>query len=240
MGAMMGGTMRSPFTALLFMLELTHDVNVLPALLVACVAADAVTVLLMKRSILTEKVARRGHHVMREYSVSPLHLLRVADVMDKDVPTVPATLPVDTLFHQLADLDPQLARHQAWPIVDDAERLVGVLTRGDLVKRLERADGEGAGESVLDAGTRQPYVTYPDELLDQAMERMLAHDIGRLPVVDRDDPTRLVGFLGRAEVLAAWSHTAREDRVRESGWLTRSWRGLRAAIRDGRKPAPPP
>src|SRR5205807_1509461 len=75
MGATMGGTMRSPFTAVAFMLELTHDVNVLPSLFVACMAADVVTVLLMKRSILTEKVARRGYHVMREYIVSPLHQL---------------------------------------------------------------------------------------------------------------------------------------------------------------------
>jgi len=67
---------RSPFTAVAFMVELTHDVNVLPGLLVACVAADAVTVLLMKRSILTEKVARRGYHVTREYIANPLHLLR--------------------------------------------------------------------------------------------------------------------------------------------------------------------
>ncbi|HEX4628160.1 MAG TPA: chloride channel protein, partial [Gemmatimonadales bacterium] len=127
MGAMMGGTMRSPFTAVVFMLELTHDVNVFPSLFVACVAADAVTVLLMKRSILTEKVARRGHHVMREYSVSPLHRLRVADVMDKDVPTVPADFPVDTLFLRLAETDPVLARRHAWPIVDDAGRLVGLV-----------------------------------------------------------------------------------------------------------------
>ncbi|HTR19871.1 MAG TPA: chloride channel protein [Gemmatimonadales bacterium] len=233
MGAMMGGTMRSPFTALLFMLELTHDVNVLPALLVACVAAHAVTVLLMKRSILTEKVARRGHHVMREYSVSPLHRLRVEDVMETTVPKVPANLPVDTLFQQLADLDPQLARQQAWPIVDDADRLVGLLTRGDLVRRLEAAEADG-NATVLDAGTRRPIVTYPDELLDQAMEQMLAHDIGRLPVVNRDDPSRLVGFLGRTEVLAAWRHAADEDRVRESGWLTRSLRALREAIEEDR------
>src|SRR5438876_10921207 len=75
MGAMLGGTMRAPFTAVVFLLELTHDAQVLPSLLVACVAADAVTVLLMKRSILTEKVARRGTHVMREYILSPLHQL---------------------------------------------------------------------------------------------------------------------------------------------------------------------
>src|SRR5207249_9820172 len=117
MGAMMGGTMRAPFTAIAFMVEVTHDINLLPALLIACVAADAVTVLLMKRSILTEKMARRGHHVMREYIVNPLHLVRVGDVMEKDVPTVPPGLAVDGLFQRLAEEDPVIARRQEWPIV---------------------------------------------------------------------------------------------------------------------------
>src|SRR5438094_280120 len=168
MGALMGGTMRAPFTATAFMLELTHDVKVLPFVFVACVAADAVTVLLMKRSILTEKVARRGHHVMREYIVSPLHQLRVADVMEKDVPTVPASLPVDTLIVHLAALDPLLARRQAWPIVDDGGRLVGMLTRGDLVLALEQVEADG--QTVLEAGTRALVLTYPDELLEQATQ----------------------------------------------------------------------
>src|SRR5690349_6186407 len=82
MGAMMGGTMRSPFTAVAFMLELTHDINALPAVFIACIAAHGVTVLLMKRSILTEKVARRGYHLTREYTVNPLQLLRVREVME--------------------------------------------------------------------------------------------------------------------------------------------------------------
>src|SRR6058998_2908650 len=174
MGAMMGGTMRSPFTAVAFMVELTHDVNVLPGLLVACVAADAVTVLLMKRSILTEKVARRGHHVMREYIVSPLHLLRVADVLERDVPAVPAGLPVDGLFSRLAKEDPVLARRQSWPLVDDADRLVGIVTRGDLVRALEGEAGDRA--TVLDAASRDLVVTYPDELLEDASAKMLEHD----------------------------------------------------------------
>src|SRR5206468_9445864 len=104
MGAMMGGTMRAPFTAIVFMVEATHDINLLPALLVACVAADAVTVLLMRRSILTEKVARRGYHLTREYSANPLHLLRVQDVMEPPVlqvadPTPAVTYPDELLDH---------------------------------------------------------------------------------------------------------------------------------------------
>jgi CBS domain-containing protein len=81
MAAMMGGTMRSPLTSIIFLLELTHDIGLLPGLLIACTAAHAVTVLMMRRSILTEKVARRGHHVLREYVVNPLAQFRVDDVM---------------------------------------------------------------------------------------------------------------------------------------------------------------
>src|SRR4029079_17174329 len=72
MAAMMGGTMRSPLTAMIFTLELTHDLNLLPALLVSCIAAHALTVLWLRRSILTEKVARGGYHVTRGYSVDTL------------------------------------------------------------------------------------------------------------------------------------------------------------------------
>lgn len=219
MGAMMGGTMRAPFTAMAFMLEVTHDVNLLPAMLVACVSADAVTVLLMKRSILTEKMARRGHHVMREYIVNPLHLMRVAEVMEREVPTVPASLPVEGLFQRLADEDPIIARRQEWAIVDDADRLVGIVTRGDLVRALEREDSEIA--TLADLASRRLVVTHEDELLEEATAKMITHDIGRLPVVDREDAGRLVGLLGRAGVMAVWLHATREEQARESGWLSR-------------------
>jgi len=228
MGAMMGGTMRAPFTAIVFMVEATHDINLLPALLVACVAADAVTVLLMRRSILTEKLARRGRHVMREYIVNPLHLLRVADVMEKDVPTVPAALPVDGLFQRLADEDPVMAKRHEWPVVDENGRLVGLVTRGDLVRALE---GEDENATVSDLSKTRLIVTHDDELLEEATAKMIAHDIGRLPVVDRDDPTRLVGLLGRAGVMAVWLHASREEQTRDSGWLSGRLKELRGRLR---------
>ena len=229
MGAMMAGTMGAPFTAIAFVVEVTHDVNLLPGLLIACVAADAVTVLIMKRSILTEKIARRGHHVMREYIVNPLHLVRVADVMERDIPTVPAGLPVQGLFQRLADEDPVMARRQEWPLVDDNGRLLGIVTRGDLVRALEGDDGEGA--TVNDIGSRSLVVTYEDELLEEATAKMIAHDIGRLPVVDRADSSRLVGLLGRAGVMAAWLHTSREEQTRDAGWLAGPLKGLPGRLR---------
>ncbi|MDE3067341.1 MAG: chloride channel protein [Verrucomicrobiota bacterium] len=83
MGAIMGGTMRSPLTGRIFILELTHDLNALPALFIGSVAALGVTVLVLRRSILTEKLARRGQHIAREYSVDLFELVRVGEVMDR-------------------------------------------------------------------------------------------------------------------------------------------------------------
>lgn len=169
MAAIMGGTMRSPLTAVAFMLELTDDILVLPALLIACVGAQAVTVLLMRRSILTEKVARRGYHVMREYIVNPLARVRVEDVMQRDVPTIPAEMKVDALFGRLAAQNSVLERQYAWPIVDRAGALVGLITRGDVVKALERP---GEPQTVLEAGASSPVVAFPDEMLEEAVDTM--------------------------------------------------------------------
>ena len=102
MAAMMGGTMRSPLTAMVFAVELTRDFNLFPAVMIGSVAALGVTVLLMRRSILTEKLARRGHHITREYGIDPFELARVRDVMDEEVPSVPATMKLKELSDLIA------------------------------------------------------------------------------------------------------------------------------------------
>src|SRR5947209_8137814 len=147
MAAMMGGTMRSPLTAMVFTLELTSDFNLFPALLVGCVAAYAVTVLLLRRSILTEKVARRGYHITREYSVDPLAVLWVGEVMDEDPPTVPASMKVAELSDRIAHRDPRLTKRQGIPVVDDEGRLAGIITRGDVLRAIE--EGANSDTTVL-------------------------------------------------------------------------------------------
>jgi len=215
MAAMMGGTMRSPLTAILFTVELTHDWNVLPALLVGAVVAHGATVLLLRRSILTEKVARRGHHLVREYSVDPFDVHRIGEVMDRGVVTIPATMTVGELSARIAAGDPTLTGRQGVPIVDGNGELAGIITRSDLMRAL--ADESGREESVLDAGSRDLVVGHDDELLRDAVSRMLAHDIGRLLIVDRRDPGRLVGYLGRAGIMRARVRLYEEENLRERG-----------------------
>jgi H+/Cl- antiporter ClcA len=217
MAAMMGGTMRSPLTAMIFTLELTQDLNLLPGLLVSCIAAHGVTVLLLRRSILTEKVARRGYHVMREYSVDPLTMVRVGEVMDRIVPTVPASMRLIELSDRIASHDPRLAGHEGLLIVDDNNELAGIITRGDVLRALEQNGHHDA--TVLDAGSRNLVVTFSDEVLYDAASKMLRNNIGRLPVVNRQQSRRIVGYLGRSNLMAGHLRRLEEEHVRERRFL---------------------
>jgi CIC family chloride channel protein len=233
MAAMMGGTMRSPLTAIAFLLELTHDVELLPGLLVGCVAAHAVTVLLMKRSILTEKVARRGYHVVREYSVSPLARFSVGDVMERDVPTIPAEICGADIVRRLLLQDPVFGRRHSWPLVDEHGALAGILTRGDLLQALNDTDGDD--RTMLEIGTPSPVVAYPDDQLEDALNLMLRSSVGRLPVVDRSEPARLVGMLSRGSIATAYRSVLEEEDAVEQSPLSAHIRAVRDRLRDGKR-----
>jgi H+/Cl- antiporter ClcA/CBS domain-containing protein len=220
MAAMMAGTMRSPLTGMVFALELTHDLGALPVLLVGCVAALGVTVLLMRRSILTEKLARRGQHVAREYSVDFFELMRVQEVMDTDPPTIPAEMKVAQLSDLIAKGDSILCRRQGTLIVDKNNSLVGIITRGDVVRALRQ--DQQADMTVLAAGKTDLVVTYPDEPLCDALETMLKNDVGRLPVVERVNNSRIVGYLGRSSILAARLRQHHAEELRHRGEIVDS------------------
>jgi len=219
MSAMMGGTMRSPLTAMIFALELTQDLNLLPGLLAGCIAAHGVTVLLLRRSILTEKVARRGYHVMREYGVDPLTMVRIGEVMDKNACVIPGSMSLIELSDRIARNDPEVSRHEGLLIVDANQQLTGIITRGDVVHAL--AQDTGNGTTVSTAGSHNVIVTYADELLYEAVSKMVNNNIGRLPVVSRRDPRHIVGYLGRSNLMAGRLRHFEDEHVRERRFLKR-------------------
>ena len=225
MAAIMGGTMRSPFTAVIFALELTDDIHALPVLFVGAICALGVTVLVMRRSILTEKIARRGHHITREYSVDAFELMRVSEVMDNKPPTVAAETTVGELADRIAKDDPEVTRRQAVLILNAKGDLAGIITRGDILRALQNG---GAAQTVLAAGNQDLVVTHPREQLRVAIAKMLSNEVGRLPVVDPDHPERVVGYLGRASIVSARQRQHEEEHHREPGVFSGSGRSGRS------------
>lgn len=218
MAAMMGGTMRSPFTAILFTVELTHDFNLLPGLLLGAIAGEIVTVLILPRSILTEKVARRGYHLTREYSIDPLTIIRVEEIMDTDISPISAEMKLSEYIQRKAEGDKTLGTRDGSLLVDNRGRLVGIMTRSDLLQAIQDRDEVDPATTVLDAGTRELVVAFPDEMLDAAVGKMLRNDIGRLPVMQRDDPQKVVAYLGRSDIMSARARLMEEEDLRERSW----------------------
>jgi CIC family chloride channel protein len=209
MGAILGGTMRSPLTGIVFAFELTHDVNVLLPLLVAATVAHGFTVLAMQRSILTEKVSRRGYHLSREYAVDPLEILFVREVMHTKVVALPGST-------RVADLAQALHRDTAhgqrlYPVVD-GERLVGVASRGAL---LQLAPSVGAGQTLAEVVSGGVVVAYPDEPLRAVVYRMAETGHTRLPVVERNGNQGLVGLVSLEDLLKARALNLDAERRRE-------------------------
>jgi len=209
MAAMMGGTMRAPLTATLFAVELTGNFGVMVPVLTACAFAYGVTVLLLKRSILTEKIARRGHHVTREYHVDPFDLVRVADLMTRPVEALPASMTVAQVVDHFTTLE---RRHTSYPVVDAQGIVVGEVTRADsLAWTVEQGDRDKTMGELL-AG-RELLVGYPDELASQLADRMALAGVGRVPIVDRADG-KLLGLVGRKDLLRLRALRLAEERER--------------------------
>ena len=217
MGAVFGAASRATFTFIIFAFEITRDYNsILPLMLVA-VIADGIAIAFGESSVMTEKLVRRGLKIHADYEPDVLRQISVGEAMVKDPPEIPATMLVRELAQRLAQHDPVLSRHQGVLIVDDAGKLKGIVTRGDLLRAMEK---NPSGEmTVLDAGTSQVLVAFEDELLYDAANRMVAADVGRLPVVERGDTTKVIGYLGRSGVLSARLRQIREEQVREPGWM---------------------
>jgi H+/Cl- antiporter ClcA len=213
MGAILGGTMRSPFTGVIFSLELTHDVNMLLPLLVAVTIAHGFTVLALKRSILTEKVARRGYHLTREYAIDPLEILFAREVMRTNVAALPAEAPIGQVRESLR-VDPAIGPQQLFPVVDEERRLQGVVTRFTL-QQLADQHASTPMVSLQSILHDNPAVAYADEPLRFVVHRMAETGLTRFPIVERDSGNRLVGMISLDDLLKARALNLDAERRRE-------------------------
>jgi len=211
MAATMGGTMRSPLTATFFAVELTGNTHVLVPLITACSAAHLITVLLMKRSVLTEKLARRGHHITREYRVDPFQLTRVGEVMTREVQSVPASM---TLHSAAAFLTSPETRHPSFPVVDEAGHVLGIIDPPSVIAWRRAGRHRNATLRELLAGSKIT-LAYPDEYLEILAEKLMKANVAHLPVVSRDEE-KLTGYVGWKDLMRVRLKLRSEERDRSS------------------------
>jgi chloride channel protein, CIC family len=215
LAAVVGGVMRSPLTGVVFTLELTHAWGNLLPLLIASTSAYALSALLLKRSVLTEKIARRGLHLTREYSTDPLEVFFADEVMT----ATPAVLRAgDRIGDILSDADipgrQLIADTPLWPVLDVDGNFVGVVSRHTLFSSAE--------DCVIDrlvAPARA--LAYPDQTLREVANLLAEHHVTQAPVIDREDPTRLRGLISLDQLLHARRHDLQEERHRQRLLLTR-------------------
>lgn len=210
MGAILGGTMRSPFTAIVFVLELTRDINLMLPLMLAVTFAHALTVLLLKRSILTEKVSRRGYHLTREYETEPLEIIFAREVMASDVLVIPSNFTRQQIAHALHG---RHSTHNSLAVVNPSGELMGTVA-GSVLEQWAELPNDAAG-SALESIVQKPAIAYPDEPLSVVMDRMATTGLTALPVVDRNDPGRLLGTITLRDMLKAHARHLEEERRRE-------------------------
>jgi H+/Cl- antiporter ClcA len=240
LAAVLGGVMRSPLTGVIFSLELTHLWNALLPIVVSASIAYLLSALLLKRSVLTEKVARRGFHLTREYSVDPLEVMFVREVMHTELVTLPADISLRVALTQFTStehvqgLDRQ-HRQRLYPVLD-SDHMVGVVSRRDM---LELTYGEDDDRLVSDVMVRQPLVVHDDNTLREVANLFAEYRVARAPVVHRDDPAQLVGLITVTQLLQGRERDLQEERhserilgLRPTG--RERWQSPRA-----RTPAPP-
>jgi CBS domain-containing protein len=207
MAGIMSGVMRAPMTGALFAAELTNHLSALPETIAAGAAAYAISVLILKRSILTEKIARRGRHILREYTVDALEFMLAGQLMTRNPKTLPGSMPIPDVLRFFAEE----AEHRSYPVVDEQQRLLGLVSRGDALRWqvANKKDGRLA-ESLSDASS---LVAYPDTPCGEVADMMVDSGTGRVPIVDPQN-RRVIGILSRQDLLKVRSTQKRGEIVR--------------------------
>ena len=221
MAAMFAGASRALLASVVFAFETTLQPNGLLPVLAGSTLGFFVARLLMQNSIMTEKIARRGLRIPQDYDADAFVQTTVSEIMDQNVKTLPADGSVAELADLIARHDPAVSAHQAWPLVDPVGELAGIITRSDLLRAIDSSGGREM--SLIAAGHSALVVAFPDESVSEVVARMLSHGVGRLPVVSRTEPKKLVGYLSRTSLLSARLTLLRQETVRDDGWF-RAWK----------------
>lgn len=210
MAAVLAGVLGAPLTAAIFALGLTGDFNALLPLLLATGVSYGFTVLVMPRSIMTEKIARRGLHIYREYSVDPQERSFIDSVMSTDVMTVAAAASLAEIKNAFFGLT---QRHRSFPVVNEKGMLIGMLDRETLENGLQTLGGQGSVAALFENG--KPIMCLQTESCQVVGRRMAVEKLERLPVVADRHSMRLIGIVSRSDLVKPSHQVFHEEHVRE-------------------------
>ena len=212
MAAVLAGVLGAPLTAAVFAFGLTQDVNALLPLLLSTGVAYGFTVMTMRRSIMTEKIARRGHHIYREYGVDPLERHHVDEVMSHSVTTIPGRLTIAAALEQFFDTQQS---HRSYPVVDDEQRYIGMVERSSFTASALTDQPIG---TLFDNG-QQRQTDLPLALAGETCRvvaaRMATLQLERLPVVTDLKQRRVIGIISRSDLIKPSEKFYDEEQKRE-------------------------
>jgi H+/Cl- antiporter ClcA len=231
MAALFAGASRALLASVVFAFETTRQPMGLLPLLGGCTAAYVVSAMLMRNSIMTEKIARRGVRVVTDYVADFLAQVLVSDVAAAPVIVVRADDTLEQVRTWIATHQEGSA-HQGFPVVDDDDRLVGVVTRRDLL------DPNTTAATVRGAVKRRAAVVFADSTLRDAADHMAREKVGRLAVVAREEPDRVIGIITRSDVISAHVRRLDGERINEPKYRLPG-RRLASVLRGGSQRQPP-
>jgi CBS domain-containing protein len=221
MAAIFAGASRALFTTVIFAFETTGQPAGLLPLLGACTAAYLVSAVLMRNTIMTEKIVRRGVRVPSEYKADYLERVLVGDVCETDVVTLSATQTLGQIHDWIAQGRPE-SQHQGYPVMDASGRVLGVLTR-----RTFFDPGHLPSITLGELIVRPPVAVTVQNTLREAADHMVFENVGRLLVVDPAQPGRLLGMLTRGDLISAHGRRLREGRRLRRHLSLKAYRRMR-------------
>jgi len=208
MGAFFAVVVRGPITAIIILFEITRDYALILPLMIAVVVSTIIARYFTSESIYTLRLLRRGIDTRRLEDTSPMRTITVGEVMTRNFPTVLPTMMLSELAAKLRNTG-----HHGFPVVDKDGNFCGCVTISDLEAGMVMSKGSPEKATVGDIASKSVIVTYPDEYIHDALAKLGSHAVGRIPVVDRSNPKRLIGVLRRHDIIHAYTKVvARQPR----------------------------
>jgi CIC family chloride channel protein len=197
MAAVFSGAARAPITSIIILFEMTRDYAIILPLMLTVVVSTLVAYRINPVSIYGEKLLRRGISLKSEEEVDLLEKVSVQEVMTKDFPTVLPNMTLDEVSERFVQ-----SKHHGFPVVDKSGKLTGIITLADVEANMGIPDKK---LMVSDIATTNLIVAYPDETLHDVINRLGSSEVGRIPVVDRKRPSKLLGVLRRYDIVTAYT-----------------------------------